>query len=583
MIRKLIRQMLAAQTLAALAVSVCLLIDNIMIGQFLGEEGLAAYSLANPVLLFIGAVGSMLTAGAQVACSRSLGSGSREETDRGYSSAIVLGLGFSLVFMMIVLVFRNMLATAMGAGSEGSLYDQTRNYMAGFVIGAPAMMGALVLVPFLQMAGQSALLIGSVLGMAAVDVGLDLANALVFKGGMFGMGLASALSYYTTLVIAMAGYFLRKKCVFRFSPKLISGKKIRELAVGGVPSIFGMASSVVLVFVLNHILMGVGGSAAVAAYSASMTIGNSANCVSTGVGGVSLTLSGILYNEEDRTGLKEMLRLLAVYGVFLGIGMGVILLLFAPALVSIFIPTAGSAQTMAVLGTRLFAAGLIPCCMNNVLKSMYQGTERVKITETMSVLEGAVLPAAAAFILSRFMNETGVWLNFFAGETLALLGISLYVWKKSGRVGVTTDNYLMLKDGFGVKPEDLLEMDIHSMEDVIAASEKAERFCLDHGQGPKTANHIALCIEEMASNTVKHGSFGGKGKNHLSVRVQHKAERWTLRFRDDCGEFDPVRYVPREGKDALGIRLVMAMADDVRYTYSMNMNNLTIKLHAREE
>ncbi len=95
-------------------------------------------------------------------------------------------------------------------------------------------------------------------------------------------------------------------------------------------------------------------------------------------------------------------------------------------------------------------------------------------------------------------------------------------------------------------------------------------------------NHIALCIEEMAGNTVQHGFAAGK-QNHLSIRVQHKQDRWVLLFRDDCRAFDPVSYVPKDnGKDPLGIRLVMAMADDIRYTYSLNLNNLTIKLHTKQ-
>ena len=81
--------MLAAQTLSALTVSLCLLIDNIMIARFLGVQAIAAYGLANPILLVIGAIGSMLAAGVQVACSRSLGSGSKEETDRGYNGVFV--------------------------------------------------------------------------------------------------------------------------------------------------------------------------------------------------------------------------------------------------------------------------------------------------------------------------------------------------------------------------------------------------------------------------------------------------------------------------------------------------------------
>ena len=42
MIRKLIRQMLTAQIFSALTVSLCLLIDSIMISRFLGEKAIAA-------------------------------------------------------------------------------------------------------------------------------------------------------------------------------------------------------------------------------------------------------------------------------------------------------------------------------------------------------------------------------------------------------------------------------------------------------------------------------------------------------------------------------------------------------------
>ena len=576
MIKKLIRQMLAAQTLSAMTVSLCLLIDNIMIARFLGVQAIAAYGLANPILLIIGAIGSMLTAGVQVACSRSLGNGSREETDRGYSSAVGIALAVSLLLTGVVLLLRNPLATLMGAGQEGELYDQTRDYLAGFILGAPGSMGALILVPFLQMAGKSGLLITAVLGMTVTDIVLDLLNVTVFHGGMFGMGLASSLSYYVATVIAMF-YFLSKKCVFSFSLKYISRKKIRELLTGGIPTVFNMASAVLLVFILNRILLGTGGSDAVAAYTTLLAIGNTSNCISTGVGGVSLTLSGILYQEEDVTGLRDLLKSLSFYSLLLGAGMGLVLIFFAPAFVSVFITKAGAVRDLTVQGLRLFALGLIPCCLNNALKSLYQGTERVRLTEIISVLECALLPAASAFLLSRFFGVTGVWLYFLTGETLTLLLTALLVWKQNRAVTLAPQAFLLLRKSFGVRPEDLMEIDIRSLADVDQATRQAESFCLQHGQSPKMSNHIALCVEEMASNTVIHG-FDKKGGNHLSVRIQNKGSRWILRFRDDCSAFDPVSYVPRGEEDALGLRLVTAMADDLRYTYSLNLNNLTIRL-----
>ena len=244
MIRKLVRQMLTAQVFSALTVSLCLLIDSVMIGRFLGEEAIAAYGLANPLLLAIGAIGSLLAAGIQVTCSRSLGKGLQEETNAGYSSALMAAGIVSGIFLVAALVFRSPLARLMGATKSESLFQQTRDYIAGFSIGAPGSMGALVLVPFLQMAGQSNLLIAAVLTMTVADIGLDLLNVLVFHGGMFGMGLASAISYYAAMAVA-ALYFCSRKCVFKFSVRQVTMTKIRELLSSGVPAGFSMAAAVI--------------------------------------------------------------------------------------------------------------------------------------------------------------------------------------------------------------------------------------------------------------------------------------------------------------------------------------------------
>ena len=76
----------------------------------------------------------------------------------------------------------------------------------------------------------------------------------------------------------------------------------------------------------------------------------------------------------------------------------------------------------------------------------------------------------------------------------------------------------------------------------------------------------------------------GAGRSGLNaVRLLQKEDDLVLRFRDDCGAFDPVSYIPRDGKDALGIRLVLAFAQDVRYTYALNLNNLCIRIGKEED
>ena len=583
MIRKSIRQMLTAQILSALTVSLCLLIDNVVIGQFLGENAMAAYGFANPLLLAIGAIGSMLAAGIQISVGKSLGRGSREETDEGYSSSMAVAGLISVGFAIVVILLRDPLARLMGAGNGGEVFEMTRDYLAGFSIGAPGSMGALTLVPFLQMAGQSNLLIVAVASMTVADVALDLLNVLVFHGGMFGIGLASSLSYYVAMVFA-AVYFLSKKCIFRFSLKKVTKAKIIELLKGGVPAGVNMAASVLLVFALNRILLSTGGAEGVAAYAVIMSIGNAANCITTGIGGVSLTLCGILYNEEDRTGLKDTLTLLVRYAVILGAAAAVLLLAFAPALVGIFLKEPGEAQSQAILGLRLFASGMIFCAINNAIKFMYQATGRENLMALICVLEGLVFPALGAFVFSRFMGTSGVWLYFLCGETLAMVFIAALIRTRTRELPWKNGAYLMLKEGFSVPEEDCLEADIHNMDEVSAVSERARQFCLDHGQSQRVANHVSLCVEEKASNTIEHG-FREGAKNHLSLRILFRKDYWVLRFRDDCGQFDPVSYMPEKedaGKD-LGIRLIQSLAEEARYTYSLNLNNLMLKLPSNSD
>ncbi len=568
--------MLTAQILSALTVSLCLLIDNIMIGRFLGVRALTAYGLANPLLLVIGAVGSMLCAGAQVACSQSLGRGDMVETDIGYSSTIAVAAAFSLAFMLPVLLLRVPIARMLGA-RDPALLGETSRYIAGFTIGTPASVGALVLVPFMQMAGQGNLLIIAVLGMTVADVGFDLLNVYVFHGGMFGMGLASALSYYVASLIGI-GYFLSKKCVFTFSVRRIRWSKVRELVAGGVPSLFGMASSVVMIFALNQILLGAGGVAAVAAFSVIDTLMNASNSISTGSGGVALTLSGVLYNEEDRTGLSELLRALARASVVLGVSVMALQMAFARPCVELFIPDAGASQAMAIRGLRLFSTGLTLCCLTYALRSCYQGTGHVRMMEAISVLGNAALPVLAGWLFTRAAGVNGAWYLFGASQLAMVLGILGYVWLKKRRVTLEPEDVLLLRADFGVPPEDLLEVNPAGIEDVIRASHAADAFCRAHGGSERMANHLAICIEEMGGNIVTHG-FSAKGRNHLSIRLLRKKDHWMLRFRDDCRAFDPVDHVSRaDARDSMGIRLAMHMADEARYVYTMNLNNLTLIL-----
>lgn len=213
---------------------------------------------------------------------------------------------------------------------------------------------------------------------------------------------------------------------------------------------------------------------------------------------------------------------------------------------------------------------MIPCCLNYVFKSCYQGTQRVKRMEIISLFQNLLLPASAAWIVIRIGNGSGVWYYFLIGEVLTLLDIMASIWLNKRRITWDAEDALLLSDDCGVPSKDVLEINIRDITEAMDASHAAEAFCLAHGGSDRFASHMALCVEEMSTNVLTHG-FSHEGHNSLSVLLQCKHALWTLRFRDDCKPFDPVRYLSKRGAgeaaeknscEAVGIRLALYLRDN---------------------
>lgn len=585
MIKKVFGQMLVAQVLSAMTVMICMLVDSIIIGRFLGVDAMTAYGLSNPVLLVFAAAGSMLTAGIQVVCGKSMGSGDHEGINRCFSASVFMVTTFSVVGLCLILLLSAPLCTFLGAGKavqDNRIFFLTQDYLRGFIIGAPAFLCAMIMVPFMQMAGERFRLVAAIITMTVVDIAADLLNVCVFRGGMFGMGLASSISYYIALLIG-GSYFLKKDSMFRFDVEGIKAKLCAGIAGHGIPTMVNQVSLVLLVFMINKLLLGVGGTISVAAYSIVTTISNLCYSFGSGIGSVTLMMSSMFYSDEDRHSLRAVVKAMSFYSLALNTVTIVLIFAAAPLIVRMFLTDDPAAQSMATVGVRLFSLSLIANAFNTAFKNYYQGIGRVGLTNVISVMQSFVAIALSALVLSRLFGTTGVWLAWVCGEAMTLLFISALVWIKNRKAVVSAEAYALLPDELGASEDDCLDVVVRSVRESVETSEKAEAFCLRHGTSERDSRMIALCIEEMTCNIVEHGFTKDQRKDHvIDVRLVFKDKKRMIRIRDNCVHFDPVAYMELHRADDpmrhIGIRLVMKMVKDANYVCSLGLNNLTLAL-----
>lgn len=574
--------MIVSQIVSSMAVTLCLLVDSIMIGRFLGVDSVAAYGLANPVLLIFAAFGSMLSSGIQVVCSKAMGNGDEASIHKYYTISIIVAVVFSLAGVALILIFINPLCEMLGAEPGTEVFRLTKDYLKGFIFGAPAFIAAQMLVPYLQMAGERMRLVIAVLSMTIADIVLDLLNVYVFKQEMFGMGLASTLSYYVAVGIGVI-YFLSKKCIYKFEKALFNLKSLAEIAAGGVPTVINQISLVLLVFSVNKVMMKTGGNLAVAAYSIVSTIANLGYCVGNGVSEVSLMLTSIYHTEEDGHSLRDIFKAQTFYSILLGGITTALLLIFANPLVRLFLDTNPEAEDMAIWGLRVFSLCLIPSTLNAAFKKYYQAIGRIKFSETISIAQNFLFPVLIVFLFGNLFGDKAVWWFYLIGEVLALLYISIVVMLLSKKRFLSLDSFICLPSNFGSKPEDTMEFAIFDSTGINAASSAASVFCAQKGLTRRKCMYTSLCIEEMGNNIIEHG-FDGSGKNRIDIRLVKKNDSMLIRIRDNCKDFDPVKYLEmnREKMDDpgshIGIRMTMKMVKNVQYVNSLGLNNLSMEI-----
>ena len=567
MIQKVFRQMLITQILSSLTVMICMFVDSVIIGRFLGVNAMTAYGLTNPILLVFAAFGSMLTAGIQVCCGKTMGRGDMDATNACFSTSLVYAGAVSVLGLVLVLLFSGPISTLLGAGRPAAgneVFFLTRDYLTGFIIGAPAFLMAQIIVPYLQMGGKRKLVAVAVVAMTLGDIVFDLLNVFVFHGGTFGMGLASSLSYYIALAIG-GSYFLKKNCMFRLRPRAVRLKLCWELNRNGTPTMVNQISVVLLVFLTNHVLQAVSSSLAVAAFSVISTLSNVCYCFGAGVGAVALMLSSVFYGDEDRSALLSIVRVALQYGIVLGIAVMAVMLAGADIFASLFLEDSPEATAMAAQGLRL--------------TNYYQGSGRIAFSPLLSFVQSFAFKAVFILLLSSVLGTTGVWLSWLCGEAAALLLLLAVVWRRKGHVTVRPEELSLLPESFG--GADSFQMVVRDLDGAIAVSTDAESFCSERNLSARTAMLIGLCIEEMVSNIVEHGFPKDRQKDHsIDVRLSLENGETRIRIRDNCVYFDPVSYLKLHNDEDpvahIGIRMVMKMVKEANYISALGLNNLTL-------
>ena len=559
---------------------IAVLIDGVVTSRFLGADAYSGISLLGPFSSMVLLIAGIFSTGCSIVCSQFVGQGRKDEANEAFNLSSLLTLLISVVVILACFAIPSLILQLCGVPLNK--YPELNQHMYGFLdgyrFGIPALMLVQVIAPILVMDDGKKLFSISSIVLCVVDVVCDLLNVFVFHGGTFGMGLATSLSYWAQAIMLIA-HFVRPNHYFRYSLSHVSIRHLGAVFGNGTPALVKKLALTAKEILTNYLnIMVALTTVAIAARGIQSDFTQVFFCIPTGMGRALVTMVGVYYSSNDLHGL----RFLYAYALRLGAALSAItmavVLLTAPLLAGIYTADPEVAE-LATFSIRWTAVAIEFYTSVSLLLHYLQGVGKTRIANTISIFERFVLPVAAAYVLGMLFGSEGILASATISEILVLVLVGVVNCIRCRGIPQELVDVMSLPKDFGGAEADNLYATIRTADDVIVECERTYRFCVDHHVEERSAKLMSLCVEEMATNIIKSAQRKGASVR-VDFRLYMDGTRICYSMMDLGDHFDPTLFYELHAGDNptknLGIRMVMNMAEEVRYYSAFGSNNLVV-------
>ncbi len=553
--------------------------DAFFIGNFVGSPGMAAVSFARPFFSFVSVISGLLGLGMQLVCSNYIGKGSIDHAQRVFSCVFQIGLIVSLLLTGLGFSGAGRLSLMYGKESlAGGVSQLAEGYLKGLFVGVPAMVTFGVLSPIVQLGNGKRKITASVVLQFAADVAGDVLNEFVFHGGMFGFGIATAVSYYFSL-IPLILYFLHDDAILKLKPAELFTSDLKNIFLFGRSKSISSICSTVKPILLNALSLLLGTSLTLSAYAVTNQIRDILISYSAGTAGAALLIGALLYGQRDRDGLRALSEL-SFAAVAFSTVLGAICVIFARPLAAAFIRDSEEVLSMAALSLRCVGIMIPLATFNGLFIAFMNITRRFGLVDILSCLNRLILIVLASAVLGYFFGTDGLWWALPVSEAMNIIILLFLVRHYNGAFPKKAADWLCLAPDFGFRPEDYIELSVKNAEDVTALLDVVGGFCRDHGIDPRRSFFTQLALEELAMNVIEHGFPRCRREPIIHIWITCDNGDMKIRIQDNCPGFNVMKCcseLQQQSRErCVGLRIVSKISKEMNYMNILETNNLMI-------
>ncbi len=406
------------QILAMVGMSCYVFADTFFISVAEGANGITALNLALPIYSLLFAIGAMLGTGFATRYTLLKENGD-SESERFFSHSVEWGILIGLIFTVFGVIFTEAILRIMGANDE--ILAVGTPYLRTVLSFAPFFMLNYTLTAFVRNDYAPKLAMAATLSSSIFNIIFDYIFIFPMGMGMTGAALATGISPIVSCLICLI-HFCSKSNVLTFHLTLPSPKLLIKSCPLGIAAFISEIANGITTAAFNFILLDLVGNIGVAAYGIVANIAIIAIAIFNGIAQGQQPLLSELQAKSNKRGELRVLRSSLIIGLGIALILTIVICVFAPWCASLFNSEGSEALSeYAIPGLRIYFIGLIFAAANLIRAGYFAAIGHASESFVISISRGIVFIIIFAFILSRFLGITGVWLSFPVAELFTLL------------------------------------------------------------------------------------------------------------------------------------------------------------------
>lgn len=411
-----------------IVMSIYMIIDGIFVGNFVGEEALAAINLAFPIfMIFIGLL-DMIGIGGSVFTSIKLGEGDVKKAKETFSFTLCVNLCISVIIFFLIFVLAEPLFKLVGAEKELLVYAV--QYIRIFCIFGPLMMLFYMLDSFVRVDGSPnfSMILGII--SSGLNIILDYILIVVLGYGLVGAGIATGISASFAGIVAL-GYFFSKKSKLKVVKPIGSFKLFKEMVYNGSSEFLAQISSSIANIAINFVILKQLGTLGITAISIVMYINSVVGGVTFGIADSISSIISFNLGARQIERVKQVLKIAFMTTFGIGVLAYILVLFNQEFLVSIFVDNASEdLYNLTILASKIIFISCFFLWFNMVSTSYFTAIKNAKISIIIAMSRSLIFILLGLAIFPLIMPKIGVWIVIPFAE-LCTLFVSIHYIKKS--------------------------------------------------------------------------------------------------------------------------------------------------------